>query len=90
MSAPEKIWVVPDFAEKLAALPGSPYDHMIFTSYTRTDLIPSDPRVEALVKSAEAVVARWKQPTWKDAGPTGQFIGELETAVAAFKETTND
>ena len=47
-----------------------------------------DTCIEALVKAADAVVDRWKQPTWKDAGPTGQFIGELETAIAAFKDAT--
>jgi len=47
------------------------------------------PEVKALVDAADAVIRRWQQPTWKDAGPTGQFIGALETALSALKGTNH-
>lgn len=50
---------------------------------------PQPPASEAkdaeLLEAAEAVVARWDTPLWKDAQPTAVFIGRLRAAIAEQK-----
>jgi hypothetical protein len=36
-----------------------------------------------LLAAAKAVVERWDTPSWKDAVPTGEVIGQLRRAIAA-------
>ncbi|MES2319956.1 MAG: hypothetical protein V4631_20950 [Pseudomonadota bacterium] len=36
-----------------------------------------------LIEAAEAVVARWYSPKWKDEPHTGEFINRLRAAIAA-------
>ena len=40
--------------------------------------------IEALAKSADAVVKRWDTPNWKDAPATANFIYALRDALAAL------
>lgn len=48
----------------------------------RTHLAP----YEALRVAAQAVVARWGSPHWKEAEPTGKTIADLRQALAALEE----
>ncbi len=42
--------------------------------------------VEQLLVAAEAVVARWETPLWKDVEPTGLVINRLRDAIAAARK----
>ena len=58
------------------------------TEYVRADLATplNDPRVEALMKKARAVVDRWDSPLWKDLPHTGESIADLRAAISALEE----
>jgi hypothetical protein len=43
---------------------------------------------EALIAAAEAVIARWETPLWKDAEPTAEVIYRLRDAVERIKGET--
>ena len=41
---------------------------------------------ESIVEKANALIARWDQPSWKDTAPTARFINALRIAVRAYEE----
>jgi hypothetical protein len=42
---------------------------------------------ESIVEKANALLARWDQPSWKDTAPTAGFINALRNAVEAYEKT---
>jgi chromosome segregation ATPase len=40
---------------------------------------------ESIVEKANALIARWDQPSWKDTAPTARFINALRIAVRAYE-----
>jgi multidrug resistance efflux pump len=42
---------------------------------------------ESIVEKANALIARWDQPSWKDTAPTAGFINALRNAVEAYEKT---
>ena len=41
--------------------------------------------MKELIAAAEAVIARWESPSWKDAQMTGTYIHALRNAVEAVR-----
>lgn len=41
---------------------------------------------DALAEAAQAVVARWDTPLWKDVPATADYINKLRAALRAIKE----
>jgi hypothetical protein len=39
-----------------------------------------------LAEKANELIARWDQPSWKDAAPTAGFINALRNAVEAYEQ----
>lgn len=39
-----------------------------------------------LIAAAEAVIARWETPKWKEAGPTAEAVYKLRDVVERVKE----
>jgi hypothetical protein len=54
--APNRIWVVPEFADTLAGLPGSPYDSRLFAPYilATPEALSAAPEVKAIIAAAVA------------------------------------
>lgn len=43
-------------------------------------------KYQELIAAAEAVIARWETPSWKEAEPTAEAIYKLRDAVERVKE----
>ena len=46
--------------------------------------------MKELIAAAEAVIARWESPSWKDAQMTGTYIYALRNAVEAVRAQADD
>ena len=42
--------------------------------------------MQAVIEAAEAVIARWDSPKWKDQEPTGAVIHRLRVEIEKLKE----
>jgi len=42
---------------------------------------------KSIIEKANALIARWDQPSWKDTAPTAGFINALRNAVEAYEKT---
>ena len=63
----------------ICTLPFRHYDH---ENEANARLIAAAPE---LLEAAEAIVARWDSPLWKDQPHTGTFIDQLRAAIAKAK-----
>ena len=75
-------------------------DHYGVCAYDYTYAIPQDindaqliaylvnhaEAIRDLVVAADAVIARWDTPTWKDAEPTARTINAMREALAKLEE----